>query len=147
MKPHSFNLSQLKHYNRSLIYQWLRLHDTDSFTIEIDWEIYDDMDDELQFVFNYTSAAYTGELLSNCAQSIQYNAPLPRQQPFLFILSKCNKKILAGKLAAIVQGYFDDEDGMTRFSILSSQYLINVLDGKIITHVPALIHLAEQYLP
>ncbi len=146
MQPFRFNLSVLKHYNSALIYNWLCLQKTNSFIIEIDWETYDDIDDHLQYVFNYTSVAYAGEMLCKCAKAIHYNAPLPLQQPFHFLLTDCNKKKLAKKLAPVVAGFFADDETMTNFSIRSNLHFIHVLEGKKITHLPALIHLADQYL-
>ncbi|NCU05256.1 MAG: hypothetical protein GXC73_14850 [Chitinophagaceae bacterium] len=147
MKPYKFNLSELKHYNSSLIRSWLSVHNTNSYLIKIDWEMYDEPEDLLQIVLNYTSAAYAAELLSQCAQTIQYNTPLPQAEPFMFQLSNCDKKKLSKKLAVVVDGYFSYDEGMTRFSILANQYFLNVLDGNMPTHVPALIKLAEQHLP
>jgi hypothetical protein len=145
MAAYQFNLSELKHCSKTLINTWLSHHNVDSFRFLIDWEIYTYPKDPLEIYLNYKLAAYSGELLSQCAQLVKYNAPYPQEEPFMFVLSNCNKKKLAKKLDYIVDGYFSPGEGMTRFSIRSHQYFIDVLNGKIQTQVPALINLAEKF--
>ncbi len=146
MAAYQFNLAELKHCSKTIINTWLSLHNTDSYRCLIDWEIYTYPKDPLEILLNYKLAAYSGELLSQCAQKVKYNAPYPQEEPFMFVLLNCNKKKLAKKLDYIVNGYFSPAERTTRFLTRSHQYLMDVLKGKIQTQVPALINLAEKYL-
>lgn len=146
MQIRNIHIAELKHYNRSLISKWLAIHYADIYVIEIPWEIYHIDDHVLEVIFNYQSAAYAGDLLALCACKFQYNTPLPNEETFKFTITPICKKRLAQKLSIIVDGYFAVDKKMTAYSIRSNKHFLKVVSGKLLTAVPGLIKLADNYL-
>jgi hypothetical protein len=146
MQTLNINIAELKHYNRSLISKWLSIHDADIYIIEIPWEIYHLDDHVLEVILNYQSAAYAGDLLALCACKFQYNTPLPDKETFKFTITPICKKRLAQKLSIIVDGYFSVDEKMTNYTVRSNKHFLKVVSGKLLTAVPGLIELADNYL-
>jgi hypothetical protein len=146
MQTLHINIADLKHYNRSLITKWLSIHNADNYIIEIPWENYHLDDKVLEVIFNYQSAAYAGDLLALCSNTFKYNTPLPNEETFKFTITPICKKRLAQKLSLIVDGYFSNDEKMTNYTIRSNKHFLKVVNGKLLTAVPGLIALADDYL-
>ena len=143
------NIKEFTDYNRKAIYEFLHLLDEKEFQIIIPRETIATAEDRYIIVTEFISAAYSGQLLCEFANTFAYWVPSPYiPDDFCFEVTITDLEKFADLLYQIIRGndYLDTHDEFLNFENAAADFMTDAFDAKIICNTWGLVHIANEFM-
>lgn len=143
------NISKFSNYDSKAMYEFLFLKRETVFEITIPRNAINDETDNYDIFFEFLSAAYLGQRLSEIADSFAYYVPcVNSKHPFLFEVTITEKGIMAEVLYLIIKTIYgaNDNEIYLSFHSLAADFLTNAFSNRIDCNTWGLLAIANKYL-
>ena len=144
------NLYELKHFTPEIIAEYLSAAGAKNFILQLDKKHTESALNPKGIFWNYTIAAWAGELLHGCCAQFSCTAPEPgdSRSPFCFTGTVIAAELprLTERLFKISKGWYGSRKEVLTFHALASYHFEQVYYNQQSTPVHRLIYVANHYL-